>query len=195
MSTTRALIILDIIEDLVGPSQFLPGNPLPGRFAEAGLLGAINDAIATARSRGDLVVLVNLGFSDNYVDWPESSPIFAPAKLSGGLRLGTAGTEPLTGLDVREGDPVLRKPRVSPFFGTRLDTLLRTHGVESIALAGVATEHVVLAAARDGHDRDYAVTVLTDACTSANDTLRDAAFTVMGYFTTQVTTAEWAERA
>jgi nicotinamidase-related amidase len=83
-------------------------------------------------------------------------------------------------------EPLIVKPRVSPFFGTRLEPLLRTAGVTEVFLVGVATEHVVLAAARDAHDRDFHVTVLTDAVASSTAELHDAGLHVIESFTRQI---------
>lgn len=192
MTSKTALIVLDMIEDLVGPSRTIPGNPLPDRVEEANLASNINRAISAARTRGDLLVFVNLGFSGGYEDWPETSNIFAPAKPMGVLRQGTPGTNLIAAIDAQPGDLVLRKPRVSPFHNTALESLLRTQGVETVALAGVSTEHVVLAGARDAHDRDLKVTILTDCCASATDELKNCALTVTRYFTEQTTAEEFA---
>lgn len=191
-SPSQALVVLDMIEDLVGPSRTLAGNPLPDRVEECRIAENINTAIGAARRRGEPVIFVNLGFAEGYDDWPASSNIFAPAKPNSALRRDTPGTKIINAVDVASSDVVLSKPRVSPFYNTGLEVLLRTLGVDAVVLAGVATEHVVLAGARDGHDRDLMVTVLTDCCTSANDELKSSALAVMNYFTTQMTAAEFA---
>jgi nicotinamidase-related amidase len=55
----------------------------------------------------------------------------------------------------------ITRHRLSPFYGTELDALLRCHGVTNVAVAGLSTSGTVLAAARDAADRDYSVAVLS----------------------------------
>ena len=66
-------------------------------------------------------------------------------------------------------EAVLNKHRVSAFFGTPLELLLRTYGVRKLFIAGCSTDMAVQAAARDAHDRDFACHVLGDCCIAAND--------------------------
>jgi nicotinamidase-related amidase len=53
---------------------------------------------------------------------------------------------------------------VSPFHGTGLDVILRTHGVRRVYCSGISTNAVVQAAVREGHDRDYEMVLLEDCC-------------------------------
>ena len=41
--------------------------------------------------------------------------------------------------------------------------------VKNLFLAGVATDMVVESTAREAHDHDYSVTVISDCCIAAND--------------------------
>ena len=66
-------------------------------------------------------------------------------------------------------EPVLTKHRVSAFYGTPLDVILRANGIREVLICGVATDLAVQAAARDAHDRDYVVTVVSDCCGAASD--------------------------
>ena len=56
------------------------------------------------------------------------------------------------------------KHRVSPFHGTNLEVILRTHGIQRIYCSGISTNAVVQAAVREGHDRDYEMVLLEDCC-------------------------------
>jgi|GEM_PF-3205992 len=57
-------------------------------------------------------------------------------------------------------EPVIRKPRMNPFFGTALESMLRSRDIDTVVLMGVATEFVVEAAARHAADADFRVVVL-----------------------------------
>jgi nicotinamidase-related amidase len=112
---------------------------------------------------------IRIGFSSDYKEHPENSPLFGAAKVAGALQLGSWGTEFHPKAGPVEGEAVITKHRVSAFFSTPLDLLLRTHGVRELLVCGVATDLAVQAAARDAHDRDYAVTVIADCCAAAAD--------------------------
>ena len=62
------------------------------------------------------------------------------------------------------GEPVVEKTEIGAFAGTDLESILRASGVGEIVLAGVATQYVVAATAREGSDRGFSVRILNDAC-------------------------------
>lgn len=59
----------------------------------------------------------------------------------------------------REGEPVLRKPRRNAFYGTRLDSLLREHDVDTLLVTGMVTSGCVRATVVAAFERDYRVVV------------------------------------
>jgi nicotinamidase-related amidase len=67
-------------------------------------------------------------------------------------------------LPVAAEDVVVLKRRASAFFGTDLDLVLRAAGVDSVAIAGVATSAMVAATVYDAADLGYQLTVLRDGC-------------------------------
>lgn len=80
-----------------------------------------------------------------------------------------------------EGEPVVPKPRMNPFFGTSLESMLRSRDIDTVVLTGVATEFVVEAAARHAADADFKVIVLEDCCAAFSDEAHVAALNVMGF--------------
>jgi nicotinamidase-related amidase len=184
--SSRAVLVLDLFDDLVGPEGVSAGSGYPEQVADRDVIDKVRDVVDVARAAGGLVVWVTGGFEPDYLDWPAPSPLFGGAKASGGFLKDTSGTSPLPELHRDVSEPLIVKPRVSPFFGTRLEQLLRTAGVTEVFLVGVATEHVVLAAARDAHDRDFHVTVLADAVASSTSELHDAGLLVMESYTRQI---------
>jgi nicotinamidase-related amidase len=181
---------MDLADDLVSPDGCSAGSGYPEQAAARLVVARTADAVAAARTAGELVVWVRLEFASGYADHPAASPLFGAARAAGAFRAGGPGAAVLADLAPAPDEPVVVKPRVSPFYGTRLNGLLRTAGIEEVVLCGVATDHVVLAGARDAHDRDYAVTVLLDATASSTNELHDAALKVMRSFTRQVTVDE-----
>jgi nicotinamidase-related amidase len=62
-----------------------------------------------------------------------------------------------------EGDLVVTKRNWGAFYGTELDAVLRRRGVTQIVLAGIATSIGVESTARQAYERNYNVTLATDA--------------------------------
>lgn len=171
MSTNekRALLCIDLINDIVDPAGKLAGKGYP-KFAEThGSLANIAKAQSRIREEGSLLVHVRVGFSPNYTEHPAGSPLFGRAKEFQALRLGGWGTEFSDTVQPAPGEPVVIKHRVSSFYGTDLEVVLRAQGIHTVLIAGVATDLAVESAAREAHDRDYRVIVLSDCCIAANE--------------------------
>lgn len=64
---------------------------------------------------------------------------------------------------IDEDTEVVKKHRFSAFFDTRIDTLLRMKGIETLIVCGVATTHCVETTVRDAYQRDYNVIVGEEA--------------------------------
>ncbi|MGE5302563.1 MAG: cysteine hydrolase family protein [Alphaproteobacteria bacterium] len=90
-------------------------------------------------------------------------------------------------------EPVIRKPRMNPFFGTALDSMLRSRDIDTVVLMGVATEFVVEAAARHAADADYRVIVLEDCCAAFSDESHRVALHIMDHLATLATSADFVQ--
>lgn len=88
-------------------------------------------------------------------------------------------------------EPVIRKPRMNPFFGTALDSMLRSRDIDTVVLMGVATEYVVEAAARHAADADYRVIVLEDCCAAFSDEAHRVALDIMDHLATLASSADF----
>lgn len=58
---------------------------------------------------------------------------------------------------------VIKKHRFSGFYGTDLDIILRSSGIETVIVTGVTTENCCHATARDALFHNYGVIFLSDA--------------------------------
>ncbi|RYF74285.1 MAG: cysteine hydrolase [Comamonadaceae bacterium] len=157
-------LVLDMENDLVhadGPNgQAAYGEQVRGR----GIVEKTRDAIRRAREAGVPIGFVRVGFSPDYRECPPNSPIFSGARKNGIFKLGTWGTEVHPELGMQSGDFDIVKHRVSPFYSTTLEAILRAHGISRIYCSGISTNAVVQAMVREGHDRDFEVVVLEDCC-------------------------------
>ena len=160
-------LVMDMTNDLVsetGPSAGTYGVQLQAR----GVLENTRKAIGAARAAGAAVGFVRVGFSADYRECPPASPIFSQARANGLFKLGTPGTEVHPLLAPQPGDFDIVKHRVSPFYGTSLEPILRANAIERLILCGVSTNGVVHSGARDAHDRDYECVILEDCCAGAS---------------------------
>jgi nicotinamidase-related amidase len=187
---SAALLILDMINDLVHPNGKKGGDGFAEQVAKRHVLANAATAVERARGAGVPVIYVTIGFSPGFADFPADSPLFhAPAE--GRPMLGSWGTQVHDDLRPAPEESIVVKHRVSPFYGTNLDLLLRGQGIDTLLLAGVSTDLVILSAARDAHDRDYRVEVLEDATAARSQRSHDAAMILMGH-TAEVTTVDKA---
>jgi nicotinamidase-related amidase len=90
-------------------------------------------------------------------------------------------------------EPVVRKPRMNPFFGTPLESMLRSRDIDTVVLMGVATEFVVEAAARHAADADFRVIVLEDCCAGFSEDAHRVSLHIMDHLATLATSADFLE--
>jgi nicotinamidase-related amidase len=157
-------LVLDMENDLVhaeGPNGKAPyGEQARARH----IVENTRRALDKARRAGLHIGFVRIGFSPDYRECPVSSPIFSAARKNGIFKLGSWGTQTHPLLEQLPSDFDIVKHRVSPFYRTDLDAILRTHNVQRIYCSGISTNAVVQAAVREGHDRDYEMVLLEDCC-------------------------------
>jgi biuret amidohydrolase len=69
-------------------------------------------------------------------------------------------------MDVRDEDITMTKPNYSAFWGTDLEVLLHTRGIEALVLTGVATDICLGSTLIDAFHRDYTCVVVSDGTTT-----------------------------
>lgn len=155
------------------------------------LLDNAATAIDVVRDLGGRIGYVRVAFTDADGDAiSPTSPIAAmatPERLRA-LHADAPGTAIHEQLTPHPQDIVVRKTRIGAFSTTDLDNRLRTAGIDTLILAGVATSGVVLSTLRDAADRDYRLVVLADACAdhdpAVHDFLTDKIFPRQAHVTT-----------
>ncbi|MGW1990346.1 cysteine hydrolase family protein [Embleya sp. NPDC001921] len=170
---TSALIIGDIQQGITS------GYPFAAR-----VVPTLTELLPRARESGALVVFVHFAVRGNGADLPPGNEMFRTFHEAGDtFHEGSAGTE--IALPVVDEDVVVVKRRASAFAGTDLDLVLRARGVDTLAIAGVATSAMVAATCYDAADRGYRVTVLRDGCADGDaaihDFFMDAVFPSRGF--------------
>lgn len=163
-----ALLLLDLQNEMVDPAGKIGGGGLAQRVAERGVLTNAERALRIARQRGDAIVHVRLGFRPDYADALSVAPRIARLKSGQAAIAGSWGCEFPAALAPRDGELVVTKQCVNPFFNTNLLPWLAAKGVRRLVLGGVATNLVVEATARAADDAGFAVMVLEDCCAAPN---------------------------
>ena len=79
------------------------------------------------------------------------------------------------GVEAAEGEPVVEKHSYNGFNDTNLDDILKSHGVETLVITGVATNVCVESTLREGYFRGYYVVVPEDCVASGNQALHEGA--------------------
>ena len=93
-------------------------------------------------------------------------------------------------VEPRPGEPVVDKYRYASFQGTKLEFVLRRHGIQTLVIGGVATNVCVETAVREAFVRDLYVVLVRDACAGTSEDAHDAAIANLGKFFCQVVDAD-----
>ena len=157
-------LVLDMENDLVHADGVGAKGPYGEQVQGRQIIANTRHAIDKARAAGLYIGFVRVGFSPDYRECPPDSPIFSGARKNGIFKLGEWGTQVHPDLGQRPEDFDIVKHRVSPFYSTSLEAILRAKGIKRIYCSGISTNAVVQAMVREGHDRDFAMTVLEDCC-------------------------------
>jgi nicotinamidase-related amidase len=131
------------------------------------------------RMSGVPVLYVNWALSPDLLDmpppqlfaWmpPEDKPGYglgAPLPGDAGRRLvdGDWDAAIVAELSPAPGDVVVKKHRISGFFETRLDAVLRNMEIDTLLFAGVNLDQCVLCTLQDANFRGYGCVLLEDCC-------------------------------
>ncbi len=177
-----ALVLVDLQRDFCHPEGVM------GRLGEdlSDMAGAVAQAarlLAAARSAGMPVIHIRAEYGA--ADSSDVS-LFASSAASGTFccRPDTTGCDFMPEVAPIQGEWIVIKHRFSAFVDTRLDLMLRSNGIRTIVVGGVATQCCVESTVRDASLRDYYVVVGKEA-TAARGRMRhlhEASLEVMGLY-------------
>lgn len=169
-----------MINDIINKDGKIPS--CAKTVEEHNVIENINRHLEDARNSGVQVVHVKVGFNSNYSELPKSSPVFGNINKLEAFKLNTWGTEFHKDIDIQPEDKTVIKHRISAFYCTDLETVLRANSIDTLYLAGVSTNMAVELTAREAHDRDYKVVILSNACASQTDELHEISLKIMSRF-------------
>lgn len=190
MTTRSIYLVLDMENDLVHADGPNGKSPAGQQVQARRIVAKTAAAISRARAAGVRIGYVRVGFSPDYRECPPKSPVFSAARKNSLFKLGTWGTEIHPDITSQPEDFQIVKHRVSPFYSTNLEAILRANGITRIYCSGFSTNAVVQATVREGHDRDYEIVMLEDCCAAASEEEHKAAITSLKRFCTITTSTE-----
>jgi len=113
-----------------------------------------------------------------------------PLLLEGGLRQRTWGYEILEELQPQAEDWYVEKTRLSAFFQTNLEQILRAQNADTVLLSGVLTNQCIGATCKDALFRDFKPIVVEDCVGTATPHLHEPAIEMIRVGWGQVNTLE-----
>jgi ureidoacrylate peracid hydrolase len=169
-----ALIVVDMQNAYASPGGYLDLAGF-GIGGAAAVIGQCAKVVEVARAAGMPVIYFQNGWDADYVEaggpgspnWHKSNAMKtmrARPELHGKLlSRGGWDYELVETLKPHPGDVVLPKTRYSGFYNSQLDSVLRSRGVRTIVLVGIATNVCVESTLRDGFFLEYFGIMLEDA--------------------------------
>ncbi|KAJ5708800.1 Isochorismatase family protein [Penicillium malachiteum] len=178
---TTTLLILDIqngvIDQLENTDSYLSG---------------LAEALSTARNNSIKVIHVITAFRHGYPEnHPNNSSVPAVA-ARGQYKEGDFSVQVHSKVAPTPEEPIITKRRVSAFFGTELDMILRCSNTDHLVVAGLITSGAVLSTVRQAMDLDYRITVLRDLCMDRDEEVHRVLMDkVFQRKTTVISAQEW----
>lgn len=140
-------------------------NGIVERFVDTpGILTPFQEAIRASRSADIPVIYVRVAFRDGFPEVSPKNKSFSAISKGSGFTQDDRATQVHEAVAPQPGDITIIKLRVSAFTGSDLEVVLRGMQIEHLVLTGIATSGVVLSTLREAADRDFGLTVLSDAC-------------------------------
>jgi len=143
--TQAAVLVIDVQRGL------FCAKPPP--FEAGAVIARINAVTAQARQAGAPVIFIQH-------DGEPSEPDLVP--FSEGWKLHPD-------LVVRPGELVIRKTTCDAFYGTTLESELRSRGITTLLLMGFATDFCIDSTLRNALSKDFRIIVVADAHTTADN--------------------------
>jgi nicotinamidase-related amidase len=163
-------------------------------FAEmvssTGVIPRTANVLQGARAAGIPVIYTRVCFRPGYPDLIVNTPLFKAAAEQTAMIDGSHGASIIAELAPQAGDIVVDHRRVTGFYGSDLSIILKSRGIKTLVLAGVATNLTVEGTAREATNEGYNVIILADCCTAASAEIHRASLETLGLLTAGITNAD-----
>lgn len=160
-----ALLLIDVINDM----DFEGAEALV-RFAEP-----MAHRLRELKRRARAARLPTIYINDNFGKWRSDFRTLVEHCLHDDV----PGREVARLLQPDEHDYFVLKPKQSAFYGTTLDTLLRSLNIKTVIITGIAGDNCVLFSANDAYMRDLELHIPCDCVVSETKEQNDHALELM----------------
>jgi ureidoacrylate peracid hydrolase len=202
--TSTAILVVDMQNAFASQGGMFDLSGIDVRGAQR-VVQVIQEVLDASRRAGILVVYLQMGYdaklaSSGGPDSPNWHKELAlrlirqhPELKGKVLAEGQWDWEVVDQLRPHPEDLVVNKTRYSGFYGTPLDSLLRTRGIRTLLFAGIATNVCVESTLRDAFFLDYWPVLLQDAAMQAGPPMLQEATVrnVEDYFGWTLTASEY----
>jgi gluconolactonase len=165
-ASRAVLIIQDMQNDVMMDGGAFADSGAPEHAKEQNVVENIRKLADGCRAAGIPVIHVHYIVEEGAPGLKLNAPLFQGVKEAGGLVRGSWGAAPAEGLEPQEGDFVVEKMRMNAWEGTRLESLLKGLGRDTVIVTGAWTNMSVEHTARTGADKGYYMIVPEDGCST-----------------------------
>ncbi len=163
-----ALIIQDLQNDVMMDGGAFAETGAPEHAKEQNVVENVKALAETCRGKGIPVIHVWYIVEDGAAGLKLNAPLYQGVKDGNALVRGSWGAAPAEGLEAHDGDFVVEKMRMNAWHDTKLETLLKGLGRDTVIVTGAWTNMSVEHTARTGADQGYFMVVPEDACSTMN---------------------------
>jgi nicotinamidase-related amidase len=177
---TTAVVLVEYQNDFTTEGGTLHGA-VAGVMKQSDMLENSQRVVESARRAGATILHAPITFAPGYGELGDPDKVYGILKGvidSNSFVKGTWGAEICDRMAPQEGDIVVEGKRgLDTFATTNLDFILRSRGIETVALGGFLTNCCVESTMRTAYEKGYDVITLTDCTAATSDEEQQAAVT------------------
>jgi gluconolactonase len=166
--SSAALIIQDLQNDVISEGGAFAESGAPKHAASQKIVANVAGLAKEARALNVPVIHVHYIVEPGAKELKQNAPLFQGVKEANALVRGTWGAAPVAGLEPQPGDFVVEKMRVNAFYNTKLESILRGLGVETVIVTGAWTNMSIEHTARHAADAGFEVIVASDGTSTVD---------------------------
>ena len=177
---TTAVVLVEYQNDFTTEGGTLHGA-VEGVMKQNDMLENSQRVVESARRAGATILHAPITFAPGYGELGDPDKVYGILKGvidSNSFVKGTWGAEICDQMAPQEGDIVVEGKRgLDTFATTNIDFILRSRGIETVALGGFLTNCCVESTMRTAYEKGYDVITLTDCTAATSDEEQQAAVT------------------
>ena len=177
---TTAVVLVEYQNDFTTEGGTLHGA-VEGVMQQNDMLENSKHVVESARRAGATIVHAPISFAPGYGELGDPEKVYGILKGvidSSSFVKGTWGAEICDEMAPQEGDIVVEGKRgLDTFATTNIDFILRSRGIETVALGGFLTNCCVESTMRTAYEKGYDVITLTDCTAATSGEEQEAAVT------------------